>query len=89
MVSSGGYGRRRRGGRLLLVARPRARTASRRAVAPDGARYDEDLGEFVLPYERVRTAPDPDAALLEFLQSTYEAAADLAGWHRAALERRG
>jgi len=58
-------------------------------VGPDGARYDEDLGEFVLPYERVRTAPDPDAALLEFLQSTYEAAADLAGWHRAALERRG
>jgi hypothetical protein len=35
----------------------------------------------------VRTAPDPDAAALEFLQTTYEAAADLAGWDRAALER--
>ena len=41
---------------------------------PDDARWDDDLGEFVLPYEIVRTAPDPDALLLEFLQSTYEAA---------------
>ena len=45
------------------------------------------LGEFVLPYEIVRTAPDPDALLLEFLQSTYEAAAASADWDRAALER--
>ena len=45
------------------------------------------MGEFVLPYEAVRTARDPDAALLAFLQSTYEAAADLADWDRAALER--
>ena len=45
------------------------------------------MGEFALPYAAVRTAHDPDAALLEFLQSTYEAAADLAGWDRAALER--
>ena len=43
--------------------------------------------EFVLPYELVRTAADPDAVLLEFLQSTYEAAATTAGWDRAALER--
>ncbi|MGA8046191.1 MAG: DUF5996 family protein [Dermatophilaceae bacterium] len=57
------------------------------AVGPDGAHFSEALGEFVLPYAAVRTAPDPDAALLEFLQSTYEAAADLAGWNRAALER--
>ena len=56
-------------------------------VLPDGAGWDDDLAEFLLPYERVRTADDPDAALLEFLQSTYEAAATTAGWDRAALER--
>jgi len=47
---------------------------------------DDSLGEFLLPYAAVRTADDPDASLLAFLQSTYEAAADLAGWNRAALE---
>lgn len=57
------------------------------AVTPDGARWDDDLGEFVLPYELVRTSPDPDATLLSFLQSTYEAAATTARWDRAALER--
>jgi hypothetical protein len=57
-----------------------------RIVAPDAAHYDPELGEFLLPYRVVRTAPDPDTVLLEFLQSTYEAAADLAGWDRAALE---
>jgi hypothetical protein len=56
-------------------------------VLPDGARWDDELEEFLLPYERVRTADDPDAALLAFLQSTYEAAATTAGWDRAALER--
>lgn len=55
-------------------------------VAPAGARFEAALGEFVLPYEAVRTAADPDAALLAFLQSTYDAAADLGGWDRAALE---
>jgi hypothetical protein len=55
-------------------------------VAPAAARFDQRLGEFLLPYEAVRTAADPDAALLAFLQSTYEAAADAAGWDRAALE---
>ena len=58
-------------------------------VAPEGARWDDDLAEFVLPYELVRTAPDPDAALMAFLQSSYEAAANTAGWDRAALERPG
>jgi hypothetical protein len=52
-----------------------------------GGRYDAALGEFVLPYRDVRSAADPDATLLAFLQSTYEAAADLGGWDRAALER--
>lgn len=57
------------------------------AVAAAGARWDDDLGEFVLPYELVRTADDPDATLLAFLQSTYEAAATTARWDRSALER--
>ncbi len=56
-------------------------------VRPDGAFYHAELMEFVLPYEVVRQAPAPDAVLLEFLQSTYDAAADLAGWDRQALER--
>jgi hypothetical protein len=49
--------------------------------------YDKALGQFILPYEAVRLARDPDALLLGFLQDTYEAAADLAEWHREALER--
>ena len=56
-------------------------------IKPKGAFYSNDLGEFLLPYDEVRNAKDPDAALLGFLQSTYEAAADLAKWDRAALER--
>lgn len=56
-------------------------------MSPDGARWDDELGEFILPYELVRGAPDPDGLLLEFLQSTYEAAAVSAGWDRGALER--
>jgi hypothetical protein len=55
-------------------------------VAPAQAFYSTDLGEFILPYDVVRTADDPDRTLLEFLQSTYVAAADLAKWDRAALE---
>ena len=55
-------------------------------VEPDAARFDATLGEFVLDYEAVRSAPDPDAALLAFLRSTYEAAAELGGWDRAVLE---
>jgi hypothetical protein len=58
-------------------------------VTPDAAHFDEALGEFVLAYEVVRTAADPDAVLLEFLESTYAAAADRAGWDRGALERPG
>jgi Family of unknown function (DUF5996) len=56
------------------------------AVAPAGASFNAALGEFLLPYDSVRAAPDPDAALLAFLQSTYEAAADAGKWDRAALE---
>jgi len=57
------------------------------AVTPSGARYDDQLAQFVLPYELVRGASDPDAVLLDFLQSTYEAAATTAAWDRPALER--
>ena len=55
-------------------------------AAPAEARFDAGLGEFVLPYEAVRLAKDPDAVLLSFLSSTSAAAADLARWDRAALE---
>ena len=56
------------------------------AVRPAAARYDATMGEFLLPYEAVRAAQDPDAFLLDFLASTYSAAADLAGWDRKSLE---
>jgi Family of unknown function (DUF5996) len=52
-----------------------------------GASWDGALGEFVLPYTTVRTAPDPDALLLDFLQASYDAAADLGAWDRTVLER--
>ena len=55
-------------------------------VRPDAASYSAELREFILPYEVVRTADDPDAVLLDFLQSTYEAAAELAEWDRPTLE---
>ncbi|CAN7509260.1 DUF5996 family protein [Bradyrhizobium sp. LjRoot220] len=55
-------------------------------VRPTSAFFSEALGEFILPYDAVRTADDPDQALLDFLQSTYEAAAISANWDRDALE---
>ena len=57
-----------------------------RRVEPTAACFHQHLGEFVLPYESVRISPDPERELLRFLQSTYEAAADLSGWDRQALE---
>jgi hypothetical protein len=56
-------------------------------IRPEGAYYHRELGEFILPYERVRTAPSPDRAILDFVESTYDAAATLAHWDRAALEK--
>jgi Family of unknown function (DUF5996) len=56
-------------------------------VRPDAAYYSRDLREFILPYEAVRSANEPAEMVLEFLQSTYEAGATLAGWDRQALER--
>ena len=55
-------------------------------MQPDAAFWSKELGEFILPYDAVRTAREPEAALMAFLQSTYEAAADLGRWDRAALE---
>ena len=55
-------------------------------VKPGAAFFSKELGEFLLPYDAMRTARDPDAALMAFLQSTYAAAADLAKWDRKALE---
>ena len=54
--------------------------------APRGASFDATLGEFILPYDTVARSRDPDALLLDFLSTTYAAAADAAGWDRAALE---
>ena len=56
-------------------------------VQPKEATFSPKMGEFLLPYEAVRTAPNPAALVRKFLQSTYEAAADLARWDRPALER--
>jgi hypothetical protein len=56
-------------------------------VHPAAAYFHRALGEFILPYEAVRTADNPDATLLSFLQSAYEAAAETANWDRARLER--
>jgi hypothetical protein len=55
-------------------------------VQPEEAAFDAALGEFILPYDSVRRAPDPEAALMAFLRSTYAAAADLGAWDRGALE---
>jgi len=57
------------------------------AVRPEAAYYHRELGEFILPYEAVRTAGDPDGAIRQFVESTYDRAATLARWDRAALER--
>jgi hypothetical protein len=57
------------------------------AIRPSAAFYSPDFREFILPYDAVREAASPDETLLTFLQSTYEAAATLGGWDRAALER--
>ena len=61
--------------------RPRRFARARRSIA-------DKLREFILPYEAVRGSDAPDARLLDFLQTSYEAAADRAGWDRAVLERR-
>jgi hypothetical protein len=60
---------------------------SQAPVKPDAAYYSPDFREFILPYDVVRQAKSPDHTLLDFLQTTYEAASNLAHWDRGALER--
>ncbi|MDB4911427.1 MAG: hypothetical protein JWO39_2250 [Gemmatimonadetes bacterium] len=56
-------------------------------IRPDAGFYHDVMHEWILPYDAVRTSADPDAAALDFFQSTYDAAATLGGWDRASLER--
>jgi hypothetical protein len=56
-------------------------------VRPDTAFFHQQLGEFILPYDAMRKANSPEAAVREFVDSTYEKGADLAKWDRTALER--
>ena len=57
------------------------------SILPPASRYDPDLGQHILPYDAVRQARSPDAALMQYLRGTYAAAADLGRWDRATLER--
>jgi hypothetical protein len=72
---------------FYAYAYPQPAGFAQAAVAPTGATYNRAFGEFLLPYEAVRQAAAPDDFLLEYLQSTYKAAADLGRWDRTALER--
>ncbi len=72
---------------FYAYAAPSPAGLDKASVKPDDATYNAQLGEFILNYADMRTAVDPDAALLIFLQSTYNSAADLAKWDRDALER--
>ena len=72
---------------FYAYARPEHEGFKSARVRPAAARYDTALSEFLLPYESVRTSANPEEALMQFLESTYEAAADLARWNRGDLER--
>ena len=72
---------------FYAYAYPEPAGFSAAAVRPTGAGYSSEMKEFVLPYDDVRQSSSPDDALLEFMQSTYEAAADSGAWNRAELER--
>ncbi|MEW6475745.1 MAG: DUF5996 family protein [Actinomycetota bacterium] len=86
-VSSAGYWPGGGGeGVFYAYAYPEPEGFAQFPIRPPAASYNNDLREFILPYEAVRTAENPDEALLDFLQSTYEAGAELARWDRAALE---
>jgi len=80
---NGGYGR----AAFYVYAYPEPAGYGDTRLHTAEAFYDKDLGQFILPYDAVRQARDPDALLLGFFQETYAAAADLAQWDRKALER--
>jgi hypothetical protein len=73
-------------GSFYAYAYPEPKGFAEWKVAPSEAYYDTNFREFLLPYAAVRKSADPEAALLSFCQSTYEAAAKLGGWDREALE---
>jgi hypothetical protein len=81
---NGGYGR----AAFYVYAYPEPAGYGDTKLKTTEAAYDQKLGQFILPYDAVRAARDPDALLLGFLQETYEAEAKLANWDRAALERK-
>lgn len=72
---------------FYAYARPEPPGFPSTSIRPAAARYSRELADFILPYEAVRSAASPDEAVLEFYQSAYGAAADLARWDRAALDR--
>jgi len=80
---NGGYGK----AAFYAYAYPEPEGFAAAPVRPAGAAYNADVGQFLLDYDVVRTAAAPDDALLAFMQSTYEAAADCGKWERKALER--
>lgn len=71
---------------FYAYAYPTPEGFAQRPVRPEAATFNTELGEFLLPYDRVRRAANPEAELMTFLQDTYAAAADLGNWDRAALE---
>jgi hypothetical protein len=72
---------------FYAYARPEPAGLAATSLRPADVYYSRELADFILPYEAVRSASSPDAAVLEFCQSAYDAAADLARWDRAALDR--
>jgi hypothetical protein len=80
---NGGYGR----AAFYAYAYPEPDGFGTEPVRPQGAAYNADVGQFLIDYDAVRAAPTTDDALLDFAQSTYEAAADRGKWDRKALER--
>ena len=80
---NGGYGR----AAFYAYAYPEPDGFGAEPVAPAGAAYNTDVGQFLVDYDAIHTAASPDDALLAFMQSTYEAAANRAKWDRKALER--
>ena len=74
---------------FYAYAYPQPPGFAKAALKPKSAFWNEEFGEFILPYDAVRREPNADPRILEFLESTYAAAADLGDWDRAALERPG
>ncbi|MEO8714700.1 MAG: DUF5996 family protein, partial [Acetobacteraceae bacterium] len=72
---------------FFSYAYPEPQGFAQAPMAADGTFYDKGLGQFILPYDALREARSPDDDLMRYLQSAYEAAADLAHWDRSGLER--